>query len=694
MKDNNDTVVEPAVTPAADETPPPPAELDAERAPEAPQAPAMRSAAEMIEQLRNETPEQRERRPLLARVHQGARVLEIRKGDVVYRAADMAKRGIDVEARTVELTFSSENPIDRGWCIEILDHSPGCVRMERMLTGAAVLMDHNWTDQVGVVEDPGLTGDRRHRAKARFGRSVRSSEVFQDVVDDIRRHISVGYFIYEVEETQLPGGGLQYRVTDWEPFEISFVSVPADISVGTERKIGSFGLSYEAPVTVVNREVGVMPETTTMDREAIRKEEQKRQKDIRELGEKFGQADLATRLIDSGADYDAARLQVLEAIGAARQVTQEEIRKESMIGMTDDQVSRFSVNRLLLSLADKNPALAPFERECSAAAAVKMGRQAQGAFLPVDVMARFARARRMAQVGRRDIASSGTGAYLIGTDHLDGEFIEMLRPVSALTALGARVIDGLVGSIDIPRRDTGATFYVINNETTGVTESTPAFGQVTGSPKTVAARVDLTRKMLLQSSPAADALTRDDMMIGMGLKVDNLGINGSGVAPNPTGLHAASSTNAVVGGTDGLAPSWSHVVQLESEVAMDNALVGNSGYLFSAKAQGFFKRTEKASGTAQFIMNEGNMLNGHKVVVSNQCSDVLVKGGSGAVCSELFFSGAWSDLLLLFWGSMDLKVDDITNADYGGLVLRIFQDMDIGIRHPESFAIMKDAKCA
>ncbi|HAM55424.1 MAG TPA: phage major capsid protein, partial [Candidatus Rokubacteria bacterium] len=160
-----------------------------------------------------------------------------------------------------------------------------------------------------------------------------------------------------------------------------------------------------------------------------------------------------------------------------------------MIGMSAADLGKFQINRFLLSLADKNPSLAPFERECSDAAAVKMGRTPQGAFLPPDIVAGYAmaRAQRLAQTGRRDIASSGTGAYLIGTDHLDGEFIEMLRPVSALANLGARVLDGLVGNIEIPRRETGATFYVINNETTGVTESTPTFGRVQGSPKTVAA---------------------------------------------------------------------------------------------------------------------------------------------------------------------------------------------------------------
>lgn len=137
--------------------------------------------------------------------------------------------------RTVEMSFSSEAPALRWFGYEVLSHAPGAVRLDRMNAGAALLMDHNWADQVGVVKSVEIGADGVGRCSAMFGRGVRATEINNDVNDEIRTCVSVGYIIHAAEKTGVVEGVEVWTVTDWEPYEVSIVSVPMDISVGIGR---------------------------------------------------------------------------------------------------------------------------------------------------------------------------------------------------------------------------------------------------------------------------------------------------------------------------------------------------------------------------------------------------------------------------------------------------------------------------
>jgi len=143
-------------------------------------------------------------------------------------------RSIDIEARTVELSVSSEVEVERWFGSEILDHSAKAVRLERFRNDAALLLNHDHCDQVGKIDRAELAGDKL-RATVRFSRSARGEEIFQDVQDGIRTLVSIGYRIHGVESTKQQGGLESVRVVDWEPYEVSFVSIPADTSVGVGR---------------------------------------------------------------------------------------------------------------------------------------------------------------------------------------------------------------------------------------------------------------------------------------------------------------------------------------------------------------------------------------------------------------------------------------------------------------------------
>ena len=121
-----------------------------------------------------------------------AALLSVLRDKPQYVEIRLDRAAVDKEARTVELAFCSEAPYERWWGVEILDCAPKSVRMDRLQNKASVLVDHRSENHVGVVESARLDGDRKGRAKTRFGRSDYASEIFDDVADGIRTKVSVG----------------------------------------------------------------------------------------------------------------------------------------------------------------------------------------------------------------------------------------------------------------------------------------------------------------------------------------------------------------------------------------------------------------------------------------------------------------------------------------------------------------------
>lgn len=158
---------------------------------------------------------------------------ELSRREPQHRNAEVS--GVDASARTVELSFSSEAEVLRPFGIEILSHSRGACDLSRLNSGGAVLVDHDRARQVGVVEKAWIGADFIGRARVRFSRSAAGEEVLQDIIDGVRRHVSVGYNIVDFRRTGQRDGEDVILVTKWAPHEISIVSVPADTDVGIGR---------------------------------------------------------------------------------------------------------------------------------------------------------------------------------------------------------------------------------------------------------------------------------------------------------------------------------------------------------------------------------------------------------------------------------------------------------------------------
>jgi HK97 family phage major capsid protein len=358
------------------------------------------------------------------------------------------------------------------------------------------------------------------------------------------------------------------------------------------------------------------------------------------------------------------------------------------LGMTEREAKRFSILRAVRAAATGNWKEAGLELEASNAVAKRLGKAAQSFYVPYDVLAvrkYLVRQRRE----RRDLTIGTEGADVMQTEIDAANFIELLRNKILVAQAGATVISGLVGDVKIPRQSGGATHAWVA-ESGAASESTQTTDTVSLSNKTVSAWSDISRKFMQQSSIDADTLVENDLRTVLALAIDKAALHGSGSSNEPTGVFNTSGIGNVAGGTNGLAPTYAHMVKLEEEVAIDNADLGALKYITNAKVRSKLKQTEKSSSTGLFVWENGNTLNGYDALVTNQVRSDLDKGTSTGVCSAIFY-GNWNDLLIGLWGGLDVLVDPYTASTTGVVRVVVFQDADIAVRHPESFACMKDA---
>ena len=625
------------------------------------------------------------------------------------RALIVERQAIDESARTATLAFASETPYKRYWGIEILDCTPSSMRTGRLRSGANLLCDHDAKDVVGVVESVEIGADRVGRAVVRFGKSARAEEVWQDVRDGIRRNVSFGYMIHKAVLVETVEGVETYRVTDFEPFEISLVSVPADASVGVGRSAPSEtqkkDLIVSTSTTVwqtesvesdqeTESESDDATETTTTTETAnlaptplttekgkpmdqiITPEARNHAAEISKVAAAFpGTGDLALSAIQRGLTVEQFQREALDKLATAPVPT-------SDIGLSQKEVQQYSVMRAINALTNPGDRAAQeaagFERAASDAVAKKMGKAARGFFMPTDVQ-------------KRDLTAgtNNAGGYTVATDMRPQDFIGALRNAMVISGLGVRMLTGLSGSVAIPKQSGAATAYWVA-ENSAPTESQQTLAQVTMSPKTVGAFTDISRRLLLQSSIDVENMVQTDLATVLGLAIQQAAINGAGGSA-PTGLLTAI-TAGVIGGTNGAAPTWQNMIDLETAIASANADVGSMAYLTNAKVRGKLKSTQKfASTNGAPVWDLGaNPINGYNAAITNGVPSNLTKGSASGICSAILF-GNFADLIIGMWGTLDLMVDPYTGSSAGTVRVVTLQDVDVAIRNVESFATMIDA---
>lgn len=346
------------------------------------------------------------------------------------------------------------------------------------------------------------------------------------------------------------------------------------------------------------------------------------------------------------------------------------------VGMSDQEVRSYDLGRAVQALMNKKP-LDGLEREASEAMAKIVGRSPEGFYIPQDFLNRGWNQKRDQVVG-----TASTGGNVVATNLLGGDFINLLRNRTVVRRLGATVISGLTGNVAIPRQSAAATAYNVD-ETTATTESNVTFDQVNGNPKAVSAYVEYSKRLLNQASIAISAFLEDDLTKIIALKQDLNALNGSGSANEPLGIINTTGINTV---TFGAAATFGKMVDMESAVETDNALMGALAYCTTAAAKGKLKQKVVDAGSGRFVWTsiagdpaQDGEVNGYRAASTNQ------------VPSDKAIFGNWSDLVILEWAGLDVTLDEITKAEQRLCKLVVSQDQDVIVRHPVSFCVSTDS---
>lgn len=641
------------------------------------------------------------------------------------RTLKIAQRSGDAGDGTIDMAISSEAPYERWFGLEILSHDAGAVDLSRLAgNDHPLLLNHNTDDQIGVLMNPAIGDDRMLRCTAKFSRSALGQEIQQDVQDDIRQLVSVGYFIEEIVELEpaapeeastFVSGGMRYKikrsfngdefavemrakhgehyarsglaanraasdapdvylVTRWCPFEASIVPIPADVTVGIGRSAGADPVPAAVPAAPTPpapvERIQIMTEVAT---KSAAETELERRDAIATLGEhpsyaRFLKPGDTAEAIRNGWSRDKFVEYIMERMAAAHTDT-----SATHIGMSKKEIQRYSLSRAIAAASTGKWENAAFELECSRAVEKLTGQNAMGFLLPNDVF-------------QRDlvVGTASSAGNLVPTEFRGDLYTDVLRNNLVASQLGVRLLSGLTGNVDIPRKLTASTIGT-TTEIGSATQSDMTTAKVTLSPKRMTAYTVVSLRALQQSGLALDPIIRDDLLSGVAVQIENGFINGTGTDPQMTGLRYASIGTSTAG-TNAATVTWSHIVGMETGAANNNAEPdARSGYLINTKTRGALKTIQKGTNLP-FIWDNGAFpLNGYRAAVTNNVPSNLTKGTSTTVCSAAFFGSDWSMAVIGLFGAPDVTVDPYSKADTGEVKVTINAFADSGIRQPNAF---------
>lgn len=646
------------------------------------------------------------------------------KSGMLYRTASFSRSAVNVEARTIEVAFSSEAPVERWFGMEILGHDKKNANLDRVKSKSApLLVNHDVREHVGIVEEARIDGDKKGRATVRFGRSVRAEEIFQDVLDGIRTGISFGYRVHEMVTESIKDGVETLRAINWSVHEISLASIPADSAVGVGRSTTS---TEENTITIQRNQVsepapvvrsndmkmthplfdatatggGGTANVTVPSADEVRMQERTRINEIDSAALRFPQlADLAKKAKKEGTSLDEFNRSAMQLITPGAKPID---LPAPELGLSKKELKRYSLVRAMRALAEGRT-LDGLEGEASAEMfkrteeRMKRHMGARGLvlpdmrvtdpdeyvrrslFVPHDVMME----RRDYPLETRDLsaASFGAGGATVATNLLAGNMIELLRNRMVTGALGATFLDGLVGDVAIPSQSGGATAYWLS-ETGTLPVTAQATGQLTLTPHRLAAATAYSLSLLAQSSIDIESFVRADLMTVTAIERDRAAIQGSGAGAEPQGIYNTSGLSTGVTFASQSAPTWNEIVSFETNVSTSNADVGKLAYLTNAAGRGRLKTTPKVSAQATFIWERGGggpgfgEINGYTSLASQQVP-----------ASQNMIFGNWSDLVVASWAGVIVTVNPYS-LDLQGQVRVVVQMLaDNGLRHAASFSV-------
>ncbi|HHV8898600.1 TPA: phage major capsid protein [Shigella flexneri] len=639
-----------------------------------------------------------------------------------------------------EIAFSSEQPYQRQFwdeqnqemvvLDEILVHTPEAVDLSRLNNNAPLLFNHNFDNHIGVVCNARIDADKVGRATVRFSKhGTLANDIRNKVIEGTMEKISVGYDIKEYHIDYAKG---QLIVTKFVPFELSFVTVPADDSVGLNRSLNTITVNLEAKRDMTKEQIEEIkeeqesaqveetpveenkepevektqerqveenkedenledgkdaehPESVDDDSSTVREaEEIKEEREaapveeekIEEVAERSEEDELEIREIARELNIDDEELK--RAL-ANKEMTPEAFRTKALNNITNAQRNNeqikdskmektFDLNNVIRSLVD-GEALGANEAEFSAMAATATMQRGRAA----RGGSVFVPAAAM-----RAAAAGNTKADLTAiTDEklMTESYIEMLMPESVLGRLGVTVYSGLTSPTAIPKMTKSSVdAFGFVDENGSAPESKAEFSNVKLSPKTFAGGNPISRQSL-KTVPGIATLITDHINKSVRIKLEQLILSDKENARGPAGL----VKQLVDASRVEKKAAFSYKDFLKEIAKLTDAGVPAQAIKFamSGATAAELESTPKSDrGDAQGFIIENGKLAGYEVVTS------------GVIPADHIVLGDFSGITIGEWGGLELDMDDTTYRAQSAIVPRIWVDLDYVVTQPEALKVL------
>ncbi|MCV5619470.1 phage major capsid protein [Escherichia coli] len=638
-----------------------------------------------------------------------------------------------------EIAFSSEQPYQRQFwdeqnqemvvLDEILVHTPEAVDLSRLNNNAPLLFNHNFDNHIGVVCDARIDADNVGRALVKFSKhGTLANDIRNKVIEGTMEKISVGYDIKEYHIDYTKG---QLIVTKWAPYELSFVTVPADDTVGLNRSLNTITVNLEAKRDMTKEQIEEIkeeqesaqveetpveenkepeveetqerqveeneenenledgkdaehPESVDDDSSTVREaEEVKEEREAapveeektEEVAERSEEDELEIREIARELNIDDSELARALAI---KDMTPEAFRTKALNNITNAQRNNeqikdskmektFDLNNVIRSLVD-GAALGANEAEYSAMAAGAAMQRGRAA-RGGSVFVPAAALRAASEGNTKATLTAVTDEKL-----LTESYVEMLLPASCLGRLGVTVLSGLNAPIAVPKMTTSSVdAFGFVDENGAAPESKAEFANVKMAPKTVAGGNPISRQSL-KTVPNIATLITDHINKAVRIKLEQLILSDKDNTRGPKGLvKQLVDADRVTKKT-----AFSYKDFLKEIAALTDAGVPAQSIKFamSGATAAELESTLKDNGVSGYIIENGKLA-GYDVVTS------------GVIPADHIVLGDFSGIMIGEWGGLELDMDDTTYRAQSAIVPRIWVDLDFTVVQPEALKVLK-----
>ncbi|EOV7187898.1 phage major capsid protein [Escherichia coli] len=637
-----------------------------------------------------------------------------------------------------EIAFSSTQPYQRQFwdeqnqemvvLDEILVHTPEAVDLSRLNNNAPLLFNHNFDNHIGVVCNARIDADNVGRALVKFSKhGTLANDIRNKVIEGTMEKISVGY---DIKEYQIDYAKGQLIVTKWAPFEISFVTVPADDSVGLNRSLNTITVNLGAKRDMTKEQIeeikeeqeSAQVEETPVEENKEPKVEETQERQVEENKEDENLEDGKDAKHPESVDDDSSTVREAEEVKEEREAApveeekteevaerseedEEEIRAIAReLNIDDEELKRalaikdmtpeafrtkalnnlvnaqrnneqikdskmektFDLNNVIRSLVD-GEALGANEAEFSAMAATATMQRGRAA----RGGSVFVPAAAM-----RAAAAGNTKADLTAiTDEklMTESYIEMLMPESVLGRLGVTVYSGLNAPTAIPKMTKSSVdAFGFVDENGAAPESHAEFSNVKLSPKTFAGGNPISRQSL-KTVPGIATLITDHINKAVRIKLEQLILSDKANDRGPAGL----VKQLVDGGRVEKKAAFSYKDFLKEIAKLTDAGVPAQAIKFamSGATAAELESTLKDNGVSGYIIENGKLA-GYEVVTS------------GVIPADHIVLGDFSGITIGEWGGLELDMDDTTYRAQSAIVPRIWVDLDYVVTQPEALKVL------